>query len=281
MADRSKKVAKGARQRILEDQLRRKIDDLEEQNRRLQEANQESSKLLGGMSHELRTPLISIVGLVELMVDGMAGELSATQKEYLGDILTSSRQLLQLVNDLEELARVESGRLEFCPEPVDLERLVGEVRENLSTLAAKKRIRIDTRIEPRLKGVVADPAKLKQFLSNCLSNALKSTPNEGTVMLRLSPEGESFRIELEGSGVGMQTEEHERLFVDFFEIDAERTKKHHGMGPGLVLARRIVEAQGGTFGVRKTPGQGRVFFAVLPQVARLLPDTGAVREVKP
>ena len=137
------------------------------------------------MSHELRTPLNGILGFAELMYDGKVGPvaLADSTASYLGDILEQRRSPSPPVNQRypRSLAKVESGKMEFRPEPVDLARLVGEVRDILRALAARKRIRIGIEIDPRLERVVVDPAKLKQVLYNYLSNALKFTPDEGRV----------------------------------------------------------------------------------------------------
>src|SRR4029077_8449474 len=125
---------------------------------------------------ELRTPLNGIIGFAELMHDGKVGRVSGEQKEYLGDILTSSTHLLQLINDVLDLAKVESGKMDIRPEPIDLKKVVAETRDILRTLAAQKRIQVRLEVDPALTDVVADPAKLKQILYNYLSNALKFTP---------------------------------------------------------------------------------------------------------
>ena len=251
-------------QRIVQEHAR----NLEEQTRRVQEANRLKSEFLANMSHELRTPLNAIVGFSELMHDGKVGPVSAQHREYLGDILTSAHHLLQLINDVLDLAKVESGKLEFRPEPVDLPNLLSEVRDILRTLAAKKRIHIETEADPTLTRVVLDPAKLKQVLYNYLSNALKFTPEEGRVTIRLAPEGaEAFRLEVEDTGIGIRPEDQGRLFVEFQQLDASTAKKYPGTGLGLALTKRIVEAQGGRVGVGSTPGQGSVFYAILPRVA--------------
>src|SRR5207245_11723103 len=134
------------------------------------------SEFLANMSHELRTPLNAIIGFSELMHDGKVGPVSADHKEYLGDILTSSHHLQQLINDVLDLAKVESGKMEFRPEAVDLGKLITEVRDILRTLTAEKRIKLAWEVDPALDAIVADPAKLKQVLYNYLSNALKFTP---------------------------------------------------------------------------------------------------------
>jgi len=254
-------------EKALEEELRRKNEELAEQYRRVQEANRLKSEFVANMSHELRSPLNGIIGFAELMHGGKVGPMSDPHKEYLGDILTSSRHLLQLINDVLDLARVEAGRMEFHPEPVDLAKLVGEVRDGLRTLAAAKRIQVKTQIDPGLTGVTADPAKLKQLLYNYLSNALKFTPEGGQVTLRARPEAaDTYRIEVEDTGIGIRPEDLGRLFVEFQQLDAGAAKKHKGTGLGLALTKRIVEAQGGQVGVRSAPGAGSVFFAVLPRV---------------
>jgi PAS domain S-box-containing protein len=259
------------------EELQRRSEEMEEQNRRIQEANRLKSEFLANMSHELRTPLNAILGFAQLMHDGRVGAVSDPHREYLGDILTSGRHLLQLVNDVLDLAKVESGKLEFLPEPVDLPKLVGEVRDILRTLAAEKRVFVEIEVDPALAGVVTDPRRLKQVLYNYLSNALKFTPEGGRATLRVGPEGpEALRLEVEDTGVGIRPEDLGRLFVEFQQLDTGAAKRHPGTGLGLALTRRIVEAQGGHAGVRSTPGQGSVFFAVLPRR-----PGGAAQESKP
>ena len=242
---------------------------LEELRRRsLQEASRLKSEFLANMSHELRTPLNAIIGFAELMHDGKVGPVAPDQKEYLGDILTSSRHLLGLINDVLDLSKIEAGKMEFLPERVDLGKIAAEVRDILRSLAASRRIGISIEVDPGVSEVVADPAKLKQVLYNYLSNALKFTPEEGRVTLRMAPEGgEHFRLEVEDTGIGIRPEDLGRLFVEFQQLDVGAAKKYGGTGLGLALTRRIVEAQGGRVGVDSTPGQGSRFFAVLPRAA--------------
>jgi len=268
---------------------RRRLEDMrEEQNRRLQEASRLKSEFLANMSHELRTPLNGIIGFAELMHDGKVGPVSAAHKEYLGDILASSRHLLQLINDILDLAKVESGKMEFRPEPIEVARLVGEVRDILRTLASEKRIEVHSDVDRRVATVVADPAKLKQVLYNYLSNALKFTPEEGRVTIRVREEGaREFRVEVEDTGIGIRPEDIDKLFVEFRQLDASAAKKYSGTGLGLALTRRIIEAQGGRVGVSSTPGVGSVFFSVLPRTPRALaepdptPRAGATRAGAP
>jgi PAS domain S-box-containing protein len=243
---------------------------------RAMEASRLKSEFLANMSHELRTPLNAVIGFTELLHDGKAGPVSAEQKEFLADILSSSRHLLQLINDVLDLSKVEAGKLEFRPEAVDMSRLVAEVRDILRSIAAAKRIRVRVEIDPALGEVVIDPGKLKQVLYNYLSNALKFTPDGGQVWLRVVPEGtEDFRLEVEDTGIGIGPPDLERLFVEFQQLDATSTKKYAGTGLGLALTKRLVEAQGGRIGARSVPGEGSVFLAVLPRRAEPRPPRPA------
>ena len=260
-------------QKALEEQLRRKNDELEEQYRRVQEANRLKSEFLANMSHELRTPLNAIIGFTELIHDAKAGPVSTDQMEFLGDILTSSRHLLQLINDVLDLAKVESGKMEFRPERLDIPRVLGEVRDILRSLSLSKRIPIGIEVAPGFGQVTVDPAKLKQVLYNYLSNALKFTPDGGRVTLRVKPEGEdAFRLEVEDTGIGIKPADVGRLFVEFQQLDASAAKKYPGTGLGLALTKRIVEAQGGNVGVESAPGGGSIFYAVLPRSSRVVTE---------
>ncbi len=252
-------------QKTLEEQLRRKNEELEEQNRRVEQANRMKSEFLANMSHELRTPLNAIIGFSELMHRGKVGPVSADQHEYLGDILTSARHLLQLINDVLDLAKVEAGRIEIHLEPVDLARLVGEVRDVLRGVAAKKRIHVETEVERGLESIAADPSKLKQILYNYLSNALKFTPEEGRVRVRCRTDGPGwYRIEIEDTGIGIRDADMSRLFVEFQQLDSGAAKRFQGTGLGLALTKRLTEAQGGEVSVRSVVGAGSVFAARLP-----------------
>src|SRR5438094_2226426 len=236
-----------------QEEIRRRSEELEEQNRRVQEANRLKSEFLANMSHELRTPLNGIIGFAELMHDGRVGPVSAQHQEYLADILSSGKHLLQLINDVLDLSKVEAGKLEFKPEPVIPELLVREVCEIVRTLAAHKRIQLGIEIDPALTAIVADSRSLKQILYNYLSNALKFTPDEGKIVIRVKPENQDyFRIEVEDSGIGIKADDLGRLFVEFQQLDASSAKKHSGTGLGLALTKRIVESHGGTVGVNST-----------------------------
>jgi signal transduction histidine kinase len=241
------------------------LEDLAEKSRRTREADRLKSEFLVNMSHELRTPLNTIIGFAELMFNGKAGPVSDAHREYLGDILTSSHHLLQLINDAVELAKVESGKLMFRPERVDLADLATQVRDIVRGLAATKHIELEIQVAPNLPKVMLDPGKLKQVLYNYLSNALKFTPESGRVTLRMRPDVHgTFRIEVEDTGIGIAPEDMHRLFVEFQQLGTGSPERDAGTGFGLALTRRMVEAQGGSVGAQSTPAHGSVFWATLP-----------------
>jgi signal transduction histidine kinase len=255
------------------------LEDLDVEKRRALEANRMKSEFLANMSHELRTPLNAILGFTKLMVHGKVGPLAPNHLEYLRDILSSSNHLLQLINDVLDLAKVEAGKMEFHAEHIDLGHLVNEVRDILHPVAAAKQIAIETAIDPVCESLYVDAGKLKQVLYNYLSNALKFTGDRGRIQLRASPEDtRTLRIEVEDTGIGIRPDDLAVLFSEFKQLDSSAGKRYQGTGLGLALTRRIVEAQGGTVGARSTFGQGSVFHAVLPRaIAEPGLSAGAVR----
>ncbi|HEY5003311.1 MAG TPA: PAS domain S-box protein [Ktedonobacteraceae bacterium] len=257
-------------QKTLDKQILQKNQELQEQYQRVQHADRLKSEFLANMSHELRTPLNSIIGFTDLLLAEIPGPLSEMQKDYLTDALSNGKHLLQLINDVLDLSKVEAGKMEFSPEPVKLAELIKGVGEILRPLAAEKRIRIETEIDPTLIEIVLDPVRFKQVLYNYLSNAVKFTPDEGKILIRIVPEQpDTFRIEVQDTGIGVRPEDLGRLFVEFQQLDASTSKKYQGTGLGLALTRRLVEAQGGSVGVQSQPEIGSTFFAILPRACQV------------
>ena len=240
---------------------------------RIREASRLKSEFLANMSHELRTPLNAIIGFADLMHGGKVGPLAPEHHEYLGDILTSARHLLQLINDVLDLAKVESGKMEFRPERVDIAKLVGEVRDILRGLAANKRLRVKTQFDPEVATAVVDPGRLKQVLYNYFSNAIKFTPDGGQVTIRIAADGaDLFRLDVEDTGIGISPADFGKLFVEFQQLDGSSAKQYQGTGLGLAMTKRIVEAHGGRVEVRSTPGKGSTFSAILPRAMTAAPQ---------
>jgi len=171
-----------------------------------------------------------------------------------------------LINDVLDLARVESGRMEFNPEPVELSQLVEQVRMIVNNIAASKQISIESDISPQVENLLLDPARLKQVLYNYLSNAIKFTPAGGRITIRALPmDSDYFRLEVQDSGIGIPAERLGELFGQFVQLEPGLSKRHQGTGLGLALTKKIVEAQGGQVGVQSIVGQGSLFFSTLPK----------------
>ncbi len=265
-------------------QLEREVADRKRAQVELARARDEAmegsrlkSAFVANMTHELRTPLNGIIGFSQLLYGGHIDPASAEYKRSLGDILFSAHHLLSLINDVLDLAKVESGKMEFMSEPVDPAQVVEEVRGVLRAVAAQKDIQIEAEVAPGLGQVVLDSAKLRQVLYNYVSNAIKFSGNGSRITIRLRPEGNDwFRLEVEDNGQGIRTEDLKKLFIEFHQLDSTSSKPHLGTGLGLALTRRIVEAQGGSIGVASEPGNGSTFWAVLPRCYSMHNGQGAV-----
>jgi len=250
-------------------ELRNKNEQLARALDAARSATDAKSRFLASVSHELRTPLNGIIGFSELMHDGRLGPVSPEQADVLGDILTSARHLLQLINDILDLSKVEAGKMEFRPEECRLAPLVNEVRDVVRPLADKKHLRLSVDAPADLTAEL-DTGRFKQVLYNYLSNAVKFTPDSGSIAVRISlPDAAYFKLEVEDTGIGIPPGEISRLFQEFEQVPNNR-KAEQGTGLGLALTRHIVEAQGGSVSVRSIPGQGSVFSAVLPVRSRLI-----------
>jgi PAS domain S-box-containing protein len=237
---------------------------LEAENRQIQEASRLKTRFLANMSHELRTPLNAIIGFSDLIYMGAVKADSPKYTEFLCHIRSSSQHLLQLINDVLDLSKVEAGKMEFTPESIALPGIVKEVGDIMRSAADKKNITMALDIEPELPELTLDPARLKQVLFNYLSNAIKFTPDDGRVTVRARREDpEHVRIEVEDTGIGIGATDLPRLFSEFEQLDQGLDKRHQGTGLGLALTKRLVEAQGGRVGVTSDLGRGSVFFLVL------------------
>jgi PAS domain S-box-containing protein len=233
--------------------------------RSLQEASRMKSEFLANMSHELRTPLNGIIGFAEFMIDGKPGTLNPKQSEYLGDILNSGRHLLQLINDVLDLAKVEAGKMELNLEELSLGRAIEEVRAVAKPMAQKKNIRINVGVEPGLEMVRLDQQKFKQILYNLLSNGIKFTDDGGSVdILAIAVEPARFKLSVKDTGIGIRDEDLSRLFREFEQLETGASRRYEGTGLGLALTRKLVELQEGVIGVESKVGQGSTFSVTLP-----------------
>ncbi|MDI1269485.1 MAG: PAS domain S-box protein [Polaromonas sp.] len=231
----------------------------------LEYASRMKSEFLANMSHELRTPLNGIIGFTEFLIDEKPGPLRPKQKEYLGDVLNSARHLLQLINDVLDIAKVEAGKMELHPETFPVRKAVEEVATVIKSIAQKKRIAVGIEVSDGLDAVTLDQHKFKQVLYNLLSNAVKFSDEGGQVDIhvrRLEP----YRLEVQvrDTGIGIKAEDINRLFAEFEQLDSGIARRFEGTGLGLALTKKIVEFQGGHIGVESEQGKGSVFTVVLP-----------------
>jgi DNA-binding response OmpR family regulator/two-component sensor histidine kinase len=210
-----------------------------------------------------------VIGFADLLHAGAVPTDSPKHREFLSHIATSGRHLLQLINDVLDLSKVESGTFEFVPESVDLTAVVREVADTLQSSLLRKGLELRTEVAPELVGLVLDASRLKQVLYNYLSNAVKFTPEGGRIAVRALAQGpDRFRVEVEDNGIGIAANDLPRLFTDFLQLDAGYDKRHEGTGLGLALTRRLVQAQGGSVGVRSELGVGSQFHFVLDRVVQ-------------
>jgi signal transduction histidine kinase len=231
----------------------------------LQEANRMKSELLANMSHELRTPLNSIIGFTEFLIDEKPGPLRPKQQEYLSDVLNSARHLLQLINDVLDLAKIEAGKMELHPETFPVRKAIEEVTAVIKGIANKKHIAVGIEVSDGLDAVTLDQHKFRQLLYNLLSNAVKFTDEGGKVDIharRLDPH--RFEVQVLDTGIGIKAEDINRLFTEFEQLDSGTARHFEGTGLGLALTKKIIEFQGGRIGVESEPGKGSTFTVVLP-----------------
>lgn len=244
----------------------RDITERKQTELRLHHASRMKSEFLANMSHELRTPLNGIIGFSELLVDEKAGSINAKQKEFLQDILRSGQHLLQLINDVLDLSKVEAGRMELFPERFDTAKAIDEICAVVSPLSKKKGIRVQVQVSQSASSIALDPQKFKQVLYNLLSNAVKFTDEGGSVTIAATRENDSrLRLTVQDTGIGIDASDLDKVFQEFTQLDSGSARRYEGTGLGLALTRKLVEFQGGSIDVASRSGEGSVFTVELPQ----------------
>jgi signal transduction histidine kinase/CheY-like chemotaxis protein len=249
---------------------------LKESNQQLQRASHLKSEFLANMSHELRTPLNAIIGFSELLLDQTFGDLNEAQSDYVSDILSSGRHLLDLINDILDLSKIEAGRMDLRVELFDVTQLIEEAMSTLQVAADRKQIDFSHEAPADLPLFSGDRAKLKQILYNLLSNAIKFTPEGGRVWLTCSGDAESVEISVCDTGIGIRKEDQARIFDAFIQVDGSYSRKYQGTGLGLTLVKRFAELHGGSVGVESEDGQGSRFIVRLPSITPRPEDRAAV-----
>lgn len=239
-----------------------------------EEASRSKSEFLSNMSHEFRTPLNSIIGFSEALEDQLFGPLTAKQGQYVGYVLGSSRHLLNLVNDILDLSKVEAGKMDFEPETVAVKELLEGINEMFETKAMERGLVLRLELDPAADvEIKADRRKLKQIMFNLLANAVKFTPDGGSIAVKAAAVGGGgLEVSVADTGMGIKAEDMPKLFREFGQLDSGYTKRHEGTGLGLALTKRLVELHGGTIRAESAgPGKGAAFTFTLPAAGAALP----------
>jgi signal transduction histidine kinase/CheY-like chemotaxis protein len=257
--------------------LRLMNEELYRANRQLEAVSKMKSEFLANMSHELRTPLNAIIGFSEVLCEQAFGNLNDKQLKYANNVVNSGKHLLHLINEILDLAKVESGKMDLHLEVFAVNNAIAELVAFAQALASKKEITIRRRFSPKLLTINADLKKFKQIFYNLLSNAIKFTPEGGTVEIITDCVGD---FEMSGSdqfvhrryaefcvkdnGIGISEEDKERIFKEFQQVDGSYSRQYEGTGLGLALTKKLVELHGGSIWVESERGRGSAFYFTIP-----------------
>lgn len=254
--------------RLLQDELMRQNIQLAAANTELHRLDDVKSAFVSVAAHELRTPLTSIIGYLELLLDGDAGALNPKQAEYLGIVDASSTRLLNITNDLLDVTRIEAGRLELVLKTTDLIALTRRVTIEQSPQLEAKAQRLILRPPSYLPRALCDPLRVTQVLSNLISNASKYSPAGSliTVSLALADEAGYLQVTVADQGVGIPADDAPKIFEPFFRASTAALANVSGAGLGLPIARALVELHGGRIWFESAPGEGATFHFTLPLV---------------
>jgi signal transduction histidine kinase len=251
------------------EELNRKLNDsnkeLNEANAKLRELSELKEEFLALTTHDLRSPLTVISGVISFFTSGRLGELSPEQKNMVSMMERNTQSLIELVNDLLDASKLESGTMRLDITSIDLSQLLAELHEAMEPLAREKEITLAEKLAPDVPLVEADRTKLRRILVNLLSNALKFTPKHGSVEVRAALEGERVRLTVADTGVGIAPDDVKRLFDKYEQARSRATRGEKGTGLGLYITRQLVELHGGAIEVQSELGRGSTFSFTLPK----------------
>ena len=242
----------------------RLFNEIEEKSRQLEVANKHKSDFLANMSHELRTPLNAIIGFSEVMLSGMTGKLPEKQGEFITDIRDSGKHLLALINDILDLSKIEAGRMELDVAQFDLREAMANAMTLVRGRAERHGIKLDSDIEPEVGAYDGDERKFKQIVLNLLTNAVKFTPEGGTVTMGAKRVNGAYVFSVKDTGCGIAEKDQQLIFEEFRQVGTDYERKAEGTGLGLALTRKLVHLHGGELCVESAPGKGSTFTFTLP-----------------
>ncbi len=256
-----------------EQSLREKAADLSRLNaqlveakQRAEEANRSKTEFLARVSHELRTPLNAIIGFSEMMSQGMFGTIEPPRyAAYVRDILASGRHLLELVNDVLDLSKIEAGKMTLREAEIDLPLFVAQIIRLIEKTAAEKQLVLEVELAPELPKLVADQRAIRQMLLNLLSNAIKFTLPGGSVRLAIGAADGRLRVAVEDTGIGIAAENLAGCFRPFDQVDNVLTRRFEGSGLGLAITKALIELHGGTIDLASTVGVGTKVTLTFPR----------------
>lgn len=252
------------------EELRSQQRELEQKNLEIKRANQAKSEFLANMSHELRTPLNSIIGFSEVLEDKSFGELNEKQEKYIRNIHSSGKHLLQLINDVLDLSKVEAGKIVLQYEEFSISEILRSIKTVVKTAVDKKNLSFDMEIDEHLTSVNADKQKFWQIMINLLSNAIKFTPQGGKIKVVAKGIDRILQVSVTDTGIGIKPEDQSRIFTRFQQINSKATREYAGTGLGLALTKKFVEMHGGKIWVESEFGKGSTFTFTIP----LRPESG-------
>lgn len=247
----------------LEQKVTERTRELEEAREIAEAASRSKSDFLANMSHELRTPLNAIIGFSEVMTKGMTGAITDDQREYLNDIHESGKHLLNLINEILDLSKIEAGRIELEMSEFDLDAFIEESIIMLREKALKHNMKVTYNVID-VGNIFADAIRLKQVLINLLSNAFKFTPDGGAISVQGRRVNGFVEISVADTGIGIKEGDVPRLFKPFEQLEPSLTKKYEGTGLGLAISRKIIELHGGRIWVESKAGKGSKFIFTVP-----------------
>ena len=226
--------------------------------------NRAKNSFIMNMSHELRTPLNSVIGFSDLLLEGAFGPLNTKQSKYVNNILISGKNLLEIINNLLDISRLEAGEKTLKYEDVDVASLIGEVRMSLLSSASAKKINVELKVDPAVGNIRADITKLRQILYNLVSNAIKFTPARGKIIISASKKEEVLEVKVKDNGIGLSEESHEKIFMPFTQADSSAARGYGGAGLGLYIVKNFVDLHGGNIWVDSEVGKGSTFTFTIP-----------------